>query len=155
MSTVHNQICTLNEFNICGYSYRKLVTESLLYLSIIRSFKFCLSNAGQILPFQKTESLCFDVCGKLRNLFIGTVASIEQNHKELQSVRKGSEVCIKIENTTGEAPKMYGRHFDYQDFLVSRISRETIDVCKEYFREDLQKSDWQLVVELKKVFEIM
>ncbi|KFD45285.1 hypothetical protein M513_13838, partial [Trichuris suis] len=77
------------------------------------------------------------------NLFIGTVASIEQNHKELQSVRKGSEVCIKIENTTGEAPKMYGRHFDYQDFLVSRISRETIDVCKEYFREDLQKSDWQ------------
>ncbi|CDW55238.1 eukaryotic translation initiation factor 5B, partial [Trichuris trichiura] len=89
------------------------------------------------------------------NLFIGTVASIEQNHKELQSVRKGSEVCIKIENTTGEAPKMYGRHFDYQDFLVSRISRETIDVCKEYFREDLQKSDWQLVVELKKVFEIL
>uniref|UniRef100_A0A5S6QLD4 Eukaryotic translation initiation factor 5B n=1 Tax=Trichuris muris TaxID=70415 RepID=A0A5S6QLD4_TRIMR len=89
------------------------------------------------------------------NLFIGTVASIEQNHKELQSVRKGTEVCIKIENTTGEAPKMYGRHFDYQDFLVSRISRETIDVCKEYFREDLQKSDWQLVVELKKVFEIV
>ncbi|OUC48894.1 hypothetical protein D917_05887 [Trichinella nativa] len=50
---------------------------------------------------------------------------------------------------------MFGRHFTEQDMLVSRISRETIDVCKQYFREDLQKADWQLMVELKKVFEIL
>ncbi|KRX23296.1 Eukaryotic translation initiation factor 5B, partial [Trichinella nelsoni] len=88
-------------------------------------------------------------------IYLGNVSSIEQNHKQLQSVRKNAEVCIKIENTTGEAPKMFGRHFTEQDMLVSRISRETIDVCKQYFREDLQKADWQLMVELKKVFEIL
>jgi len=64
-------------------------------------------------------------------------------------------VCIKIENTTGEAPKMYGRHFDYQDMLVSRISRESIDVMKTYFRDDLAKSDWQLIVELKKALGVL
>ncbi|KRY59270.1 Eukaryotic translation initiation factor 5B, partial [Trichinella britovi] len=91
----------------------------------------------------------------LQFIYLGNVSSIEQNHKQLQSVRKNAEVCIKIENTTGEAPKMFGRHFTEQDMLVSRISRETIDVCKQYFREDLQKADWQLMVELKKVFEIL
>lgn len=35
-----------------------------------------------------------------------------------------------------------------------QISRETIDVCKAYFREDLTKDDWRLVVELKKLLKI-
>ena len=38
---------------------------------------------------------------------------------------------------------------------VLQISRESIDAVKEYFREDLQKSDWQLMIELKKIFEII
>ena len=36
-----------------------------------------------------------------------------------------------------------------------QISRASIDACKDYFREDLQKADWALMVELKKLFEIM
>jgi translation initiation factor 5B len=36
-----------------------------------------------------------------------------------------------------------------------QISRESIDVCKQYFRDDLTKPDWALVVELKKVLDIM
>jgi hypothetical protein len=39
--------------------------------------------------------------------------------------------------------------------LHLQISRETINVCKEYFRDDLTKADWQLVVELKKLLDIM
>lgn len=50
---------------------------------------------------------------------------------------------------------MYGRHFDHTDLLVSKISRESIDAVKDYFREDLQKADWQLMIELKKLFEII
>ena len=40
------------------------------------------------------------------------------------------------------------------DFFF-QISRASIDACKDYFREDLQKADWALMVELKKLFEIM
>lgn len=88
-------------------------------------------------------------------IFLGTVASIERNHEQVDIARTGDEVCIKIENTTGEAPKLYGRHFNYEDMLVSRISRETIDVCKAHFRDDLSRADWQLVVQLKKLLDIL
>ncbi|VDK87249.1 unnamed protein product [Litomosoides sigmodontis] len=90
-----------------------------------------------------------------QSIFIGNVTSIERNHEQLEVARQGEEVCIKIENTTGEAPKLYGRHFTHQDTLVSRITRETIDVCKAHFRNDLSKADWQLVVQLKKILDIM
>ena len=39
--------------------------------------------------------------------------------------------------------------------LYFQISRESIDACKNYFRDDLQKADWQLMVELKRTFEIL
>lgn len=35
--------------------------------------------------------------------------------------RKGAEVCIKIEAPSGEAPKMFGRHFDENDILMSKV----------------------------------
>ncbi|RVE42606.1 hypothetical protein evm_012747 [Chilo suppressalis] len=86
---------------------------------------------------------------------LGIVTSIEINHKQVETARKGQEVCIKIEPIPGESPKMFGRHFDETDFLVSKISRASIDACKDYFREDLVKTDWQLMVELKKLFQIL
>lgn len=55
-------------------------------------------------------------------LDIGIVTSIECNHKQVESARKGQEVCIKIEPVPGEAPKMYGRHFEEMDMLVSKVS---------------------------------
>ena len=83
------------------------------------------------------------------------MASIEINHKQIESARKGQEVCIKIEHCSSDGPKLYGRHFDHTDLLVSKITRESIDACKEYFRDDLIKTDWQLMIELKKIFEII
>ena len=83
---------------------------------------------------------------------LGVVTSLEVNHKAVEAARKGQEVCIKIEPVPGEAPRLVGRHFDEPDLLVSKVSRQSIDAVKEYFREDLQKSDWQLMVELKKQF---
>ncbi|XP_028028443.1 eukaryotic translation initiation factor 5B [Bombyx mandarina] len=86
---------------------------------------------------------------------LGIVTSIEVNHKQVETARKGQEVCIKIEPIPGESPKMFGRHFDETDMLVSKISRASIDACKDYFRDDLIKTDWQLMVELKKLFQIL
>ncbi|GAU96989.1 hypothetical protein RvY_08352 [Ramazzottius varieornatus] len=85
---------------------------------------------------------------------IGTVVSIELNHKPLEVAKKGQEVCVKIEADPGSAPKMLGRHFEIEDVLLSKISRPSIDVCKDYFRDDLTKADWQLMVELKKMLNI-
>jgi len=88
-------------------------------------------------------------------VFIGVVTSLEVNNKQIESATTGLDVCIKIENIGGDAPKLYGRHFDENDVLVSRISRESIDILKEFFRDDMTKENWKLIVELKKLFEIM
>ena len=50
------------------------------------------------------------------------MTSIEANHKSVEIARKGSEVCIKIDSTSGDAPKMYGRHFTHEDLLVSKVT---------------------------------
>ena len=60
-------------------------------------------------------------------LNVGVVASIESNHKAVDVARKPQEVCIKIEVTQGEAPKMVGRHFDENDVLTSKV-RVSIDL---------------------------
>ncbi|ODN03929.1 Eukaryotic translation initiation factor 5B [Orchesella cincta] len=86
---------------------------------------------------------------------IGKVTSIELNQKQVEKATKGQEVSVKIEPIPGESPKMLGRHFEETDLMISKISRESIDACKEYFRNELQKGDWQLMVELKKLFQIM
>ena len=48
---------------------------------------------------------------------------------------------------------MEGKTCPQASFL--QISRESIDACKDYFRDELAKSDWALMVELKKLFEIL
>ncbi|KAK1876308.1 Eukaryotic translation initiation factor 5B [Dissostichus eleginoides] len=55
---------------------------------------------------------------------IGIVTSIEMNHKSVESAKKGQEVCIKIEPIPGEAPKMFGRHFEATDMLVTKITHD-------------------------------
>lgn len=50
------------------------------------------------------------------------VSSIEVNHKSVESAKKGEEVCIKVESVGSEAPRLYGRHFDHTDLLVSKVS---------------------------------
>ena len=31
------------------------------------------------------------------------------------------KVCIKIESPGGDAPKMFGRHFDEKDMVISKV----------------------------------
>lgn len=57
----------------------------------------------------------------LQFIDIGIVTSIEINHKQVDVAKKGQEVCVKIEPIPGEAPKMFGRHFEATDILVSKV----------------------------------
>lgn len=52
---------------------------------------------------------------------IGIVTSIEANHKPVEMAKKGQEICVKIEPIPGESPKMYGRHFEAVDIIVSKV----------------------------------
>lgn len=49
------------------------------------------------------------------------MTGIEINHKSVDSAKKGQEICVKIEPIPGESPKMYGRHFEAVDFIVSKV----------------------------------
>lgn len=88
---------------------------------------------------------------------LGKVTSMEQNHKAVEIVKRGGAgggIAIKIECAVYETPKTYGRHFVETDELYSKITRQSIDVLKESFRNDLNKEEWALVVKLKKVLGV-
>ncbi|KAG6635421.1 eukaryotic translation initiation factor 5B-like [Carya illinoinensis] len=69
--------------------------------------------------------------------------------------KKGQKVAIKIVGTNPEEQqKMFGRHFELEDELVSHISRKSIDVLKANYRDDLSVEEWKLVVTLKRLFKI-
>ena len=122
----------------------------------------------QILPkhiYNKSGPLVFGVkvldgslhvgtklCVPSLNLTIGKVISIQHNSKDITIAKKDMEVCIKVENT--ETNIIYGRHFDDKNILCSEINRKSIDVLKEYFREEITKEDLQLLIQLKKELKI-
>lgn len=87
-------------------------------------------------------------------LDVGRVASIELNKKQVVTAKKGESVAVKIQDKNTEHI-MYGRHFTFEDALVSKMSRSAIDLLKESFRDDLGSEEWRLVVKLKKMFEIL
>jgi len=87
-------------------------------------------------------------------LMIGTLSSIEVNSVPVEKAKKGDDVCIKIESTHG-TPQMVGRHFEVTDDLCTKITREGIDALKEWFRDEMDNSDWNLCIKLKKVFKIL
>jgi translation initiation factor 5B len=62
------------------------------------------------------------------------------------------QVAIRITPTSfTQNSFQFGRQFDEKDMLVSKITRESIDLLKEFHKEDMKKEDWLLVIALKKV----
>jgi len=83
---------------------------------------------------------------------LGKITSLEINHKPMEIVKKsqaGGGVAVKIEHAVYQSAKMYGRHFDDKDELLSHITRQSIDVLKEAFRNELTKEDALLIKGLK------
>jgi translation initiation factor 5B len=62
-------------------------------------------------------------------------------------------VCLQIVGSNSEEQqKMFGRHFDVEDELVSHISRRSIDALEANY--DLSKHEQGLVKNLSIIFKI-
>lgn len=90
----------------------------------------------------------------LQGLHIGIVTSIESSGKELVTAKKGDSIAVKIVNEHNPT-LAYGRQFDSTAPLYSTLTRQSIDALKANFKDQLENSDWKLVVKLKKVFNII
>lgn len=73
-------------------------------------------------PINKNSAVTEFLLAASQFVDIGVVTSIEMNHKSVDTAKKGQEVCVKIEPIPGESPKMYGRHFEATDAIVSKVS---------------------------------
>lgn len=60
-------------------------------------------------------------------------------------------MAVKIE---GPNQPLYGRQIEEKDTLYSLISRKSIDTLKEFYRDDVSREEWQLLVKLKPLFDI-
>ncbi|KAK0191521.1 hypothetical protein F5146DRAFT_1224243 [Armillaria mellea] len=90
--------------------------------------------------------------GKKEIIDLGKITSLEINHKSQEIVKKsqaGGGVAVKIEHAVYQSAKMFGRHFDEKDELLSHISRQSIDVLKSSFKADVSNEEWLLIKALK------
>jgi len=88
-------------------------------------------------------------------VYLGKVTGIERDHKSVTEAKTASQVAVKIEMPTVDAQhKVFGRHFDLPDEIVSQISRESIDVIKAHFADQVTQEDVKLLKKLKSVFKI-
>ncbi|CAL1286807.1 unnamed protein product [Larinioides sclopetarius] len=85
------------------------------------------------------------------NLELGAVSAIQVGAEYLACAKEGQQARITVDAKEGEPPKEYGTHFDDEDYLISRVTRQSIEVCKEHYRAELDDTDWHLMSELKKM----
>ncbi|GFT24059.1 eukaryotic translation initiation factor 5B [Nephila pilipes] len=100
---------------------------------------------------RENTPLCVSTKG---NFEIGTVSSIEVDHEEVPCAKEGLEARITILAKEGDSPKVFGTHFDDEDYLISRVTRQSIELCKEYYRNEFDETDWHLMGELKKMLHV-
>lgn len=78
---------------------------------------------------------------------------MEINHKAVTSVRsKDGSVAVKI---TGQPQIMVGRHFDETNQICSFVTRDSIDILKTYFKDEVTQEDVELLKKLKALFKIV
>ena len=112
---------------------------------------FTVSAAPRSSSWQVGTPLCIP---NNSHLDIGIVTSIQANQRDVTKVKKGTECAIKITNASN--PTMtFGRQFDATHNLFSKLSRESIDALKSYFKDEMTNADWKLVVKMKPIFGIL
>ncbi|AFM98901.1 translation initiation factor IF-2 [Encephalitozoon hellem ATCC 50504] len=85
---------------------------------------------------------------------LGIVTSIENNKETVKEATKDQKVAIKIEAKPNLPPRMFGRHFDQEDILYSMITRESINILKKYFSDELTEDLKALLDRLENKFGI-
>jgi len=88
-------------------------------------------------------------------LFVGRVASIQKDKKDIPLAKAGDKVAIKIEGDDATKNYQVGRQFDISDTLLSQISRESIDALKQHFKDDITDDDVKHLHVLKQYFNIL
>ncbi|KAL3619260.1 hypothetical protein CASFOL_036830 [Castilleja foliolosa] len=87
---------------------------------------------------------------------IGRIASIENNHKPVDYAKKGQKVAIKIIGSNpDDKQKMFGRHMEMEDELVSKITRNSLDALEENYADELSRDTKRLLMKLGKLFRIL
>ena len=85
-------------------------------------------------------------------LDIGRVLSMEKDRKPVDKVAAGNVASVKIDAITSV---MYGRQFDHTYTFYPRITRSSINAIKDFFKDDMSKDDWTLLLQLKKRFGVI
>ncbi|KAG8190061.1 hypothetical protein JTE90_023033 [Oedothorax gibbosus] len=85
------------------------------------------------------------------NMEVGNVASV--GGKEGSCAREGEEVTIGLDYGDGD-PKVFGTDYEEGDYMVSRITKQSIEVCKEFYKDELGPEDWQLIGALKQMLHL-
>ena len=76
----------------------------------------------------------------LNKVLISCRTSIERDHKQIPLCKKGQpSVAVKIE---GNNQPLYGRQLEEKDTLYSELSRQSIDVLKEFYRDEVTREEW-------------
>jgi translation initiation factor 5B len=92
------------------------------------------------------------------HLDVGIVTGIQVNQRDQDKAKKGTDAAVKIANASNPT-LTYGRQFDHEKKLYSKLSRESIDALKAYFKDEMDKElgndGWRLVVKMKKVYGIL
>ncbi len=82
-------------------------------------------------------------------IHMGNVTSIENNKKNVTKALKGQKVAIKIETRQNESGRMYGRHFSEASLFYSVLTRRSLDVLKQAFRDEMDEEHVELIVKIK------
>lgn len=83
--------------------------------------------------------------------YLGIITSLQKNNEEIQQANEGDDVCIRFDNPEGI---VFGRHFNHNNKLISKLSRKSIDILKKDYRDKMSKKDWEIVIELKNELNI-
>eukprot|EP00163_Fabomonas_tropica_P003311 TRINITY_DN127_c1_g4_i1.p1 TRINITY_DN127_c1_g4~~TRINITY_DN127_c1_g4_i1.p1 ORF type:complete len:1142 (+),score=539.41 TRINITY_DN127_c1_g4_i1:364-3789(+) len=85
---------------------------------------------------------------------LGQIDSIEIDNKAMDTAKAGQQVAVSIVTKSYQPNKMYGRHFTGKDQLISRITRASLDLLKENFKDELTMDEWKVAAKIKKILKI-
>jgi len=93
--------------------------------------------------------MCFPDRG---NLELGRVISMQNEGVDVTEAREGVQIAVKFDSPHNLSA---GRQFEDGDKIFSLLTRQSIDVLKALFRDEMTKEWWRLVVQLKKLYAII
>lgn len=89
---------------------------------------------------------------------IGKIRSILEDTKvnpKTDKLKPGARASVKIELSSGETPIVFGKKIFEQDEIISRMTREAIDILKDNFKDALTQDDWRTVIKIKDLLGII